>query len=143
MKKLMAIAFCLLLVCAFSGCKKSNYSLSTYEKTDQDEIAISVVEDSVTPNRLTLEITNLTSDKIIMKSPPDFYLEKNINGEWYKIKGHSYYLLDSSGQKPNSTVRRNVYFQEALSQGRYRIIKEYSGNGETKVFLDAEFEVKG
>lgn len=142
MKKLTTIALCLLILCIFSGCKKNDYSLSTYEKTDQEEISISVVQDSVTQNRLTLEITNLTKDKLIVKSPPDFYLEKQIDGKWYKKK-ERYYLLDSSGQKPNSTVRRNVYFQEALSQGRYRLIKEYRGSEETKVFLDAEFEVKG
>ena len=46
------------MIFVFSGCKKSNHPLSTYEKTDEERVSLSLVESSVTPEKLTIEITN-------------------------------------------------------------------------------------
>ena len=140
LKKIITIALCFLMIFVFSGCKKSNHPLSTYEKTDEERVSLSLVESSVTPEKLTIEITNKT-DNYLGYSPEEYFLEQQIEGKWYWIKQDGYSLLDYINQYPYFTSQNFFSFEKKLKKGHYRIVKEFRIEDEY-FYMDVEFEIK-
>ncbi len=140
MKKLLSFVLCLLMIFIFPGCNENNLVLSTYERTEETRVTLSIREDSIIPEEVVLEITNET-DAFLNHNSSVYFLEQQIDGEWYRIIQDGVDLLDNAYMYPKFTVKHTIRFGKALKKGRYRIVKEFKLEG-NRFFADAEFEIK-
>ena len=140
MKKILSFVLCLLMIFIFSGCNENNLVLSTYERTEETRVTLLVVEDSITPEEVALEITNKTN-AFLNHNSSMYFLEQKIDGEWYRIIQDGVDLLNNMYMYPKFTATQPIRFEKALKKGRYRIFKEFVSEG-NRFFADAEFEIK-
>ncbi len=152
--KLWNILFFLIVITIFiSACsisKPGDESLTTeseYEelpsklKEEQIEIEVSV-NNRNEGDEIIFLIENKGTTPIGFGRP--IYIEKLINGVWYRIPYIRLEFTDDIGEvEPNSIFEDTIdlrYLDYQLTEGNYRAIKAFYGN-EGKIILAAEFEI--
>ena len=119
MKKLIAFVLALVCVLGLIGCGVS-------QKFDVTDVAMEVIEESVTPLGLTVCVSNNTKIDIYGGIADDFLIEKLENDKWSP--------LEETRDRTNNTEtyifqgnrELNIYWSEiygSLAPGTYRISK--------------------
>lgn len=135
MKKLIAFILCFILLFSLWGCKAK----STYNETENNKVALSVKEGTLTKEGVTLLIENKTNETGDYGYP--FILEKQQNGKWVVINEQQAFILPAIMLEANSVSEHQAVFHGPLSRGKYRMIKNfYFDSGSVTTHL--EFEIK-
>lgn len=135
MKKLIAFTLCFVFALSFCGCKTK----STFIETENGKVAVSIKEGTLTKEEVTLLIENKTSETGNFGYP--FILEKQQNGNWFVINENQAFILPAIMLEANSTTEHKAVFENPLSKGKYRMIKNfYFDSGAVTTHL--EFEIK-
>ncbi|WP_295211495.1 immunoglobulin-like domain-containing protein [Ruminococcus sp.] len=121
-----------------AGCGKKFSLPSDYVDPNDDSVTIKVVEDSVTDQGLTLEITNNTNMNAGYGKM--YILEQKRDGVWYREDESDSFTAIGIEQKPLSTRTFDITFASRLDKGEYRIIKDVGVDKE--FYTAAEFTVK-
>lgn len=130
-----------LFVFILSGCGETERfsKESTYKESDDKRVTLSISEDSITSEGLTLTIKNNTDKDILYGE--DYVLEQKRNDKWYKSNDEQSFNARGNVLDANGTNEQKVSYS-ALEDGEYRIIQSF--NLDTEEFeLCAEFDLKG
>ena len=135
MKKLIAIALGFLLIFSLCGCKAE----STFNEAKNEKVVVSIKEGTLKKESVTLLIENKTNETGNYGYP--FILEKEQNGKWFVINDKQAFILPAIMLEANSTAEHKAMFENPLSKGKYRMIKNfYFDTGAVTTHL--EFEIK-
>jgi len=153
MKKLCVIAICSIFLLATAGCLGSMLPLGEESPIVQDtspDIALEVVEGSVTPTKLTLSLKNNTATALTSGNLHDFHIALFYGGKWYIIetgvRTNTMELMLFSGHQTFDIHWSKIY--GSLPSGHYRFVKHFipltqdgaTGSGEG-FYLIAEFDI--
>ena len=135
MKKSIAFILCFVLLFSLWGCKAK----STYNETENGKVAVSIKEGTLTKEEVTILIENKTNETGDYGYP--FILEKQQNGNWFVINENQAFILPAIMLEANSTTEHKAVFENPLSKGKYRMIKNFYFDSGT-VTTCLEFEIK-
>ena len=133
-KTILTILLCGILILGFVGCGKTENESkigeeSNTEITSNDDVTLSIKEDSLTDTSATLLLKN-NSDKIYSYGNP-VWIEKKQDGKWYKLETIEdiaftlpAYELKAGEVKEVNLDWKDIYGK--LASGTYRIVKNIS-----------------
>ena len=142
--------YCILILCLlFCGCEQKVGNPSTLNISATTTISMMVV--NISDTQIELELENHSEDTLYWGTW--YVLEKNIEGTWYEVEmelpegvslsWHAIQYSLAGGEK--QSLDYSLEFYENLSQGNYRIVKDFSfdeKNQEEKFYVACEFEIK-
>lgn len=135
---ILGLIFCSLI--------KSNYRTISDIKTTENDVSLSIKENTLTNTGATLILKNNSSTEIQYGNSYEIKIKHN--KKWYKLDGGMYFTLPLLFLEPNKTVELEVNWEDGykkLKKGTYRIIKEIKIEKENNTFdsfyVAAEFTI--
>lgn len=135
---ILGLIFCSLI--------KSNYRTISDIKTTENDVSLSIKENTLTNTGATLILKNNSNTEIQYGN--SYEIEIKHNKKWYKLDGEMYFTLPLFFLEPNKTVELEVNWEDGykkLKKGTYRIIKEIKIEKENNTFdsfyIAAEFTI--
>ncbi len=135
---ILGLIFCSLI--------KSNYRTISDIKITENNVSLSIKENTLTNTGATLILKNNSNTDI--KYGNSYEIEIKHNKKWYKLDGKMYFTLPLFFLEPNKTVELEENWQDGykkLKKGTYRIIKEIKIEKENNTFdsfyVAAEFTI--
>ena len=142
MKKALLVFALLLCLPACGGTPAAG---EAFEGTanDYDGVAMTIVEDTVSPGGATVEILNTTEAEIISGNEHDFGLQIEQNGRWYWVEAKGKFANTSEAYVYEKDAPRELVLTWRgrygdLKPGCYRVAKsflEYREDGNHRRFL--------
>lgn len=135
---ILGLIFCSLI--------KSNYRTISDIKTTENDVSLSIKENTLTTSSATLILKNNSNTEIQYGN--SYEIEIKHNKKWYKLDGEMYFTLPLFFLEPNKTAELEVNWEDGykkLKKGTYRIIKEIKIEKENNTFdsfyVAAEFTI--
>ena len=135
---ILGLIFCSLI--------KSNYRTISDIKTTENDVSLSIKENTLTNTGATLILKNNSNTEIQYGN--SYEIEIKHNKKWYKLDGEMYFTLPLFFLEPNKTVELEVNWEDGykkLKKGTYRIIKKIKIEKENNTFdsfyIAAEFTI--
>lgn len=135
---ILGLIFCSLI--------KSNSRTISDIKTTENDVSLSIKENTLTNTGATLILKNNSNTEIQYGN--SYEIEIKHNKKWYKLDGEMYFTLPLFFLEPNKTAELEVNWEDGykkLKKGTYRIIKEIKIEKENNTFdsfyIAAEFTI--
>ena len=139
---LASIILGIIIYCVLKG---NNHTISDI-KTTENDVSLSIKENTLTTSSATLILKNNSNTEIQYGN--SYEIEIKHNKKWYKLDGEMYFTLPLFFLEPNKTVELEVnweYGYKKLKKGTYRIIKEIKiekgNNTFDSFYVAAEFTI--
>lgn len=143
--KIILLAGIILGIIIYCVLKNNNYTISDI-KTTENDVSLSIKENTLTTSSATLILKNNSNTEIQYGN--SYEIEIKHNKKWYKLDGEMYFTLPLFFLEPNKTVELEVNWEDGykkLKKGTYRIIKEIKIEKENNTFdsfyVAAEFTI--
>ena len=143
--KIILLAGIILGIIIYCVLKNNNHTISDI-KTTENDVSLSIKENTLTTSSATLILKNNSSTEIQYGN--SYEIEIKHNKKWYKLDGEMYFTLPLLFLEPNKTVELEVNWEDGykkLKKGTYRIIKEIKIEKENNTFdsfyVAAEFTI--
>ena len=143
--KIILLAGIILGIIIYCVLKNNNNTISDI-KTTENDVSLSIKENTLTTSSATLILKNNSNTEI--KYGNSYEIEIKHNKKWYKLDGEMYFTLPLFFLEPKKTVELEVNWEDGykkLKKGTYRIIKEIKIEKENNTFdsfyVAAEFTI--
>ena len=143
--KIILLAGIILGIIIYCVLKNNNNTISDI-KTTENDVSLSIKENTLTTSSATLILKNNSNTEIQYGN--SYEIEIKHNKKWYKLDGEMYFTLPLFFLEPNKTVELEVNWEDGykkLKKGTYRIIKEIKIEKENNTFdsfyVAAEFTI--
>ena len=143
--KIILLAGIILGIIIYCVLKNNNNTISDI-KTTENDVSLSIKENTLTTSSATLILKNNSNTEIQYGN--SYEIEIKHNKKWYKLDGEMYFTLPLFFLEPNKTVELEVNWEDGykkLKKGTYRIIKEIKIEKENNTFdsfyVVAEFTI--
>lgn len=132
--KIILLAGIILGIIIYCVLKNNNHTISD-TKTTENDVSLSIKENTLTTSSATLILKN--NSNIEIQYGNSYEIEIKHNKKWYKLDGEMYFTLPLFFLEPNKTVELEVNWEDGykkLKKGTYRIIKEIKIEKENNTF---------
>lgn len=143
--RIILLASIILGIIIYCVLKNNNHTISDI-KTTENDVSLSIKENTLTTSSATLILKNNSNTEIQYGN--SYEIEIKHNKKWYKLDGEMYFTLPLFFLEPNKTVELEVnweYGYKKFKKGAYRIIKEIKIEKENNTFdsfyVAAEFTI--
>ncbi|MBD9105571.1 hypothetical protein EGW03_03755 [bacterium] len=143
--KIILLAGIILGIIIYCVLKNNNNTISDI-KTTENDVSLSIKENTLTTSSATLILKNNSNTEIQYGN--SYEIEIKHNKKWYKLDGEMYFTLPLFFLEPKKTVELEVNWEDGykkLKKGTYRIIKEIKIEKENNTFdsfyVAAEFTI--
>lgn len=143
--KIILLAGIILGIIIYYVLKNNNNTISDI-KTTENDVSLSIKENTLTTSSATLILKNNSNTEIQYGN--SYEIEIKHNKKWYKLDGEMYFTLPLFFLEPKKTVELEVNWEDGykkLKKGTYRIIKEIKIEKENNTFdsfyVAAEFTI--